>query len=312
MNARCRRRGALAALTALALVSCRQDRVLSEAAKFGDLQANLETATAAVAAEPPRICERRDALERSVIPLSPATVDARLARTKYPTDCVSNKALATALSSSLGIIDAYGKVLVRAASGRKIPDPKIGGLLAAFNAANPKGAILPKVKGADIDSIVTGLETLLDRNLRANQIVHVVKDVDKPLAAVTDGLVPVFSDTAHCDVSATTWCALFDEETQRLKKTWDAIAVSTHSTPEPSPSPAPSRRPGALRAHPPDYFVAEWELQRRFEQDVKAHEDGVQLGVAYAEALRAFQKEHAALRVLIEQRSTDSTALFDR
>jgi len=301
------RSAALILCGALALASCRQDKILAEAAKFEDIQTTLHATTAAVADAPAKTCARSDALAERAQPLNRDSIKRRLAR-RGPDDCLASAAaFKTKLVASLGIIDDYGTALVRAAKGRAIPDPKLGELRDAFNSANPGGPILSAVKSDDINKIVGGIEALLDRNLRANQLRHIVREVDGPLSRVTDGLAPVFSDTAHCAFSrqAPTWCSLFDDEARQISRVWGAIADSVRANAEAATS-------GVNAPHPARFYFAQWDLRQRFEADVKAHDDAVQLGPAYALALRAFQKEHAAVRAVIDEQSSDSTAVFDR
>jgi hypothetical protein len=234
-------------------------------------------------------------------PLTPVVVEQRIAQQGPTGDCVRNTKFAKALTASTKVLDEYALALVRAAKGQKIPDPKVGSAITTLRTGG--ASILPGIKTDDIDLVINGLEQLLDRNLRANQLRHIAHEVDAPLARVTKGLVPIFSDMSRC--TSGTWCAVFSPETQDIKDVWGTLADSMQAG-------TPPQQRAATAPHPPEYFAAQWAVRSRFEEDVKAHEDALALGPAYAAALLAFQRQHAALIAVIDARVPDNTALFDR
>ncbi len=211
--------------------------------------------------------------------------------------------LKISVTATAAVLEQYASELVRAGKGQKIPDPKVGTTIATLRQEHV--SVLPGVKPADIDLVVNGLEQLLDRNLRANQLRHIAHEVDAPLMRVTTGLAAIFKDTSHCSAGSGTWCSIFAPEAQDLKDVWGPLAQSMQAG-------TLRQQRAATEPHPPEYFVAQWEVRSRFEADVKAHEDALALGPAYADALLAFQREHAALIAVIDARVPDSTALFDR
>ena len=269
-------RAAAIMAVAVLLTACRQDQILAEAAKFETIQKSLDVTTAAIVAAPPQECARVHARNLLLQRLTPTIVRNRLKNGRSTAQCGGIEVQTKALAASLKIINGYAAGMVRAAKGQTIPDAKVGGLFATFNAANTGASVLPGIKSDDVNTIFNGLEALLDRNLRANQLRHIVREVDGPLGRVTVGLVAIFGNTDNC-TTAVTWCAVFHQESIDIEETWGKIASS---------SVVPSV--GGINApHPPQYFAAQWEMQRRFEDDVKAHDDAVALGPAYADALQS-------------------------
>ncbi len=297
------RTATLIASAVAVLAGCRQDRILAEAAKVEPIEAQLQQSGAALVSAPQELCRRRLARAVLVQTLNPTVVAQRIAGVNPTGDCAPDRRFVRAVTGVTGVIDGYAKAIVAAAKGGTVRDPKLGATITSLRAANV--AVLPGIQTADVDEVSGALEQLIGRNVAANQVRHIAHEANAPLARLTAGLTALLTNTSRCGTGAGTWCSIFEPERKDLLETWTSVAQSM----ETSRSRARSRDAGGRTAAS---IASEWSVRDRFEADVKAHEDAVAAGAAYAAALRAFQTEHAAIIAAIDARAPDSTALFDR